>query len=90
MSDKPPFDLEIKPDRWRRWVHNPAWDKAKPERNPTLLTNTPAGRIHAATLSNNKVKIFSSWAEYKKAVRESYRPPLWKRVYYWLRYQLGL
>lgn len=59
-----------------------------PTRNRTLLVNTPAGRIHAATLSDDQEKIFSSWKEYKKAVRASVirrnRPVLWKRIYYWL------
>lgn len=63
----------------------------KPERNTSLLTNTPAGRIHAATLSGNKSRIEAAWEKYGTVVKHSYiarnRPSLWRRFCNWLGWQ---
>lgn len=65
----------------------------KPERNTSLLTNTPAGRIHAATLSGNKSRILVAWEKYGTVVGRRNQHPkssLWQRFCYWLRHLFPL
>lgn len=94
MSKSQDLDKTL-PDRWRRWVHNPEWDKATHE----CLNSTCSGTVTKSevdvqlNLKADDYRDSLAYAAQMVSVLAKQRWPrrsLWQRICGWLRYQFRL